>query len=369
MVALVLFLVATIGCTVVEEQPVNPQAMRAKPATPDPTPRGKIKAKAPPAPTHVELVGTTVSVFESEFPPSAKAKTKAKAIKRFCKWARVDQRGQSQRLATFSRPCPTDVHVAWNPTDSSHALVNLEGNLWEVRDGTTRKLPSGPGTLRDWGIDDVGRPLVLTLQVKPEISEKDGIFTLTHDNKSYDLKKREGTPVLAHVIAFESYRWTHLEGHAIYLDEVDALEIEPFKRLGLRTQDRHPGVHGLEGKSPEEETAKKLSAVEANLQDGGRWMVAETDYGQVVWWQTEEGPNMPVWVDRAIGLDPLPDHIFRAREPLTIEHRGKFLLLTQKGAHPRVWDLKEDKMAFTSNTASGVLFWPFDKEAEPQLEH
>ena len=364
MAIVLMFFLAAIGCTVVQEEPVHPQAVRARPATPDPTPRSKAKAKIPPA-APVDLVGTTVSVFESEYPPASKVKTKAKAMQRFCKWARVDQRGQSQRLAVFSRPCPTDVQMAWDPTNPNHALVNLEGNLWEVNDGTTRKLPNGPGTLRDWGIDDVGRPLVLTLQVKPEIAEAEGKYVLTYEEESFTIEKREGTPVLAHVIALESNHWTHLEVHAIYLDEVDGLKIAPFERVGLRSHDRHPGVHGLEGKSPDEEMAKKLSAFEENLQGNGQWLVAETKHGEVAWRQNDDGPAMPVVVDKAVGLDPLPDHLYRTEAPLTIEHRGKFLLLTQNGAHPRVWDMAEDKMAFTSNTATGVMFWPFgDKEDE-----
>ncbi|MFZ5470026.1 MAG: hypothetical protein ACOZIN_11380 [Myxococcota bacterium] len=318
-----------------------------------------------------------------------------------CVWKRVGLPSKATtEVARFPGSC-VGARVAWSP-DLSRAVVWFDPTF---RSGTTYHGPDTPGSghpedpavdgpvrlfqvdlatgkvvvlpepvvrgsLADLGFAATG-VLAFSTEDLPDAKEGDA-FDVGGETITLPLIA-DGLPALAHAVRLEGAAWTRVESKVTTTGwdyAAGAAALDSWNQLGPRTEVLST-FHSL-GDAVEDEATRALLAPwtpppSADETDG--WAVLRNPLGNLFGWQVSGEfaytTGLLVFQPQGKPPAPLPNLGFTRGDLLAIELRGPYLLvaLTSVGTWPRVYDLREAKLAFASDTARAAVFWPKVKPA------
>lgn len=345
---------------------------------------GGCKKASPEAPRVVDFAVpaaiSTLSVFEP--------------VGAHCEWRQVDPAaGTTVVLARLPGTC-VGARVGWSP-DASKAVVwfdpthvqragyssqvsSKSGYPDEVPDGkaplrafvvSTRKprvgplpIPAMPGhTLQALGVDGSGAVISLFEEAVPE--EAKGV--ITSGDQNFDLTTiTEGLPVLVHAFRREGAEWKKFETKLSTTGWDYALgvkELEAQHKLGPASEDLSRSM--AQGDAVDDEPLPalgKLAPRGAGAEDGQWIFVGAGGARLYVWEISGEFAHTTGLV--ALGSPPavLPKLGFTDGDLVAIRTSGPFVLITGSdvGTHPRLYQLPEGRLLFSSDTARATTFWP-----------
>lgn len=368
-------LVAVVGCKKSNDVvDAGAPAPAAKPAEP---PKAEPVARALPS------APSTLSVFEP--------------VNSSCEWRAVEpESGKATALATLPGSC-VGARVSWSPDaakalvwfdphhvqtaayssstsskpgyEDEHADEQAKPRLFavDVRTGKVDALPL-PAVPERQSLDEVGlgpdgAPLAFLEELLPDDVQEKGSVTV--DGQVFDLTAfEEGLPALAHAMKFADGKWTKAETKATttgwdYAMGVQALDA--FGGLGPRSVELSSGhVQGDAAEPKEVAALKKLAPKKAGPEDGDWVFVGAGGARVYVWEITAEFAYTTGLVAAGTPPQVLPKLGFTDGDLVSVRTSGKYLLVTGSGTgtHPRLYELPEGKLVFSSDTARAVTFWP-----------
>lgn len=367
-------LVAVVGCRKSNAPEASAPAPVTKPAAP---PKAEPVARALPS------APSTLSVFEP--------------VDASCEWRVVEPAsGKTTALATLPGRC-VGARVSWSP-DAAKALVwfdpqhvqaagyssstsskpgyederadeQAKPRLFavDVRTGKVDAvpLPVAPASqsLDELGLGPDGAPLAFFEESLPDDVQEKGSVTV--DGQVFDLTAfEEGLPALAHAMKFAQGKWTKVETKATttgwdYAMGVQALDA--FGGLGPRSVELSSGhVQGDAAEPKEAAALKRLAPKQAGPEDG-EWIFVGAGGARVYVWEiTAEFAYTTGLVATGTPPQVLPNLGFTDGDLVSLRTSGTYLLVTASGVgtHPRLYELPEGKLVFSSDTARAVTFWP-----------
>jgi hypothetical protein len=289
-----------------------------------------------------------------------------------CRWSRVElPAGERQVLATMAAPCdPANEGAVWFH-ERTRALLRLKGpSLWQVslESGKAALLPVLPlGELSEYGFDQAGNPVALTLESKPD--EKGDLHFETQ--VFHPRKGAEGKPALAHafVLGADS-QWQHREvkltdvewDHATGVTALDAAQLIGVteRRSSLDVVPQGDGIEERALVNRLNGLFRRKPAHDDDQQSG--WIRAQTSPPSYIFMGAGESPfatgllalTLGDEVIEAPGLPPIGE------KRAFVHVRNPFILLaTPERTNPRVYDVRTGRLAFRSETGGGVVYWPW----------
>ena len=281
-----------------------------------------------------------------------------------CRWLRLDPASKNTSvLATFKTEC-AGAAAAWSH-DRVKALVWFDPYLVDPS-SRARGRAAGPalaevyldgsrsrsfalpakGQAKDVGYGRAGRPVVLTLDAIPEITVGAGTsaqayaFVLSRKNAWSQVETRS-----------TSIGWEEGQGTAALETSVD---------LGPRTRLMADPRPSADTAGFEEE--RRLHAF-APVEDGQGTLKRLKGTRIPVYFveAAEGGATGLIAFEREGKLLAPPGLGFGLEDRVSLVCRGSFLLVTTAvtGSSPRLYSLASGKLLYSSDTASGVVFWPY----------
>jgi len=351
----------------------------------------KAPALAPPEPPPAPLTPMDLSVFDEN--------------EAGCVWNRIHFPGaEVKTIAQFPSTC-AGADVVWS-ADLMRALVSFNpkhvsgssiggakndappkaqiGPLqaFEVDIATGNQTPLPPtkklrGELELFGITPQGI-VALSLEssdklgkaLAKEINKKKKTFQLSGGGEkiSIELPKEpaEGTYAVAHAWLLKDGTWKRLESkftttgwdHGLGVNGLDT-----YHQFGPRAQ-MLLKVHSL----PNAEELKEVGPLSAwtpqTDDERMRWEKQSTPHGELFAWMTgvevDYMTGLLLYQPKGKEISPLPGLGFTKEELVALLIRGTWLLVGTKdiGAWPRVYDLRKGELAWSSDSARAVVFWP-----------
>jgi hypothetical protein len=393
-------LLAALASTVVgckKEQPPAPATPKAPAtaATPAPAPAPARKdplVEVPPS-------DSTLSVLE---PKDGK-----------CQWLRVDPVASKRAVVASLEGDCKGARVSWSP-DLARALVwfdpanvlsagyysqdaspagwpdesptkGAHSRLYEVTlaSGEVRPVPFPPedGEVRDIGYDAKGL-LARSLQPLTDEQQLQGSVIIDDQELSFDTEA-EGLPALAFGYRLDAQgKWKRVEVKttsdgsdlspglaALELaaqgpDSLSLLASQPTSALGEPTPEQ---VTRLRPFVPAP-LVEKVKAEGMPEDSGLGWFRGTTEAGAFYVWQVTGDTSHTTGhlvFEHGERLSPAKDLGFTDGDMVSVELSGPFLLVASQrvGSHPRLYDLRTRALAFRSDTARAVTFWPPQRDA------
>lgn len=226
--------------------------------------------------------------------------------------------------------------------------------------GTVKPLPLPKFAIETLGLDAQGRVLALSLDLVNETDVIDGKTLVDGKPIAVDFPA-EGLRALAHAWRFEGDGWKRVETAQTTTGwdyGLGVAALDASKTLGPHSTEL------LDTHAPDAElddaTTKRLTMV-APKGDGtwGSWGTAGSRL--FAWLVTAELTYSTGFVVlEAAAMRPAPQLGFSAGELAAIRTRGRFGLVSsrQAGTHPRVYDLNQGTLVWSSDSARAVSFWP-----------
>lgn len=367
-------LVAVIGC---KKSEVTESSAPPPVARPAPPPEAELVLRPLPS------ADSTLSMFEpvgsscewrTVEPESGKATTLA-TLPGSCVGARVSWRKDLAVALVWFDPKHVQSAGYWSNTSSKpgyedeHADEQAKPRLFvvDVRTGKVAAVPFPVAperqSLDEVGIGADGAPLAFFEESLPDDVQEKGSVTV--DGRVIDLTGfDEGLPALAHAMKFMDAKWTRVETKATttgwdYAMGVQALDA--FGGIGPRSVELSSGHLQGDNAGPKEVAAlKKLAPKKAGSEDG-EWIFFGVGGARVYAWEiTAEFAFTTGLVATGTPPQVLPKLGFTDGDLVSLRPSGKYLLVTASGVgtHPRLYELPEGTLVFSSDTARAVTFWP-----------
>ncbi|WP_257461466.1 hypothetical protein [Archangium lipolyticum] len=380
---------AATGCK--KEQPPGPTPSKTSEAAPAATAPAAVK-KDPLA--EVPRTDSTLSLLDAQ---NGK-----------CQWLREDPVAQKRAVvASFDGDCK-GARMAWS-TNLDKALVWFDPRsvqssgysspdaspqgypdekptpgapqrMYEVTVASgevrTVPVPSVEGELQELGYKGADLLALSLGSLSEEQQQAQGPITVDGQAITFD-SDLEGLPAIAYAYRLDKDgQWKRVEvkGTSQGADlSLGVSALDAASGQGPRSTDMLRSQLDEEGPEPTEaQLAKLLPLVPAPLVEKvkaegvetyGSWAHGTTPAGSFYVWQvTGEGAYTTghIVVETGGQLQPLKDVGFRDSDLVSVSTRGPFLLVSAErvGTHPRLYDLRANKLAFRSDTARATTFWP-----------
>lgn len=344
-----------------------------------------VDAGAPPAPVIEKRDVTATQYSLSLFEPNG-----AK-----CDWALLDvATSKRSTIASFDGTC-VGVHVAWSE-DTHHAVVwfrpafvsgssygsqtssppgfaeekvdeTAKDRVFQVSviDGRvkTLSLPAFPSMeLQAFGIDTEGHALAFFEQDLTDAEAKKKSITIEGEKIALP-KVAEGMPALAHLYRFEGEAWKRVRSVPTTTgwDYAQGASALGEYQLGTRSEELASGNLGGDGADDEEQKALSVLLPKKLKSDDGEWVFVGAGKTRVyVWTVTAEFSYATGLIALLEPPRVLPGLGFTDGDIVSARPNGSMFLVTSAdvGSHPRLYELPEGKLRFSSDSARGVTFWP-----------
>ena len=178
---------------------------------------------------------------------------------------------------------------------------------------------------------------------------------------------------LARAFAYKNGKWVLFEKKPTSDERCDALGIRALNSVlgtgpeSLSLLDAHSGGDNVEDKP----TLARLAKMQPPGlgKNGGMWIKIKTEYGPVYMYEAALADysfnSGLILLERQGRLQRLPDEGFTAGDLVGVLVQGPYLLVAshESGCHPRVYDLRTDKLVFKSDMARAAVFWPESNDA------
>ena len=308
-----------------------------------------------------------------------------------CEWIRLDLPArQTRRIVSFDGDC-TGAGMAFSP-DKSRALVwfdpELRGGSYsesgmsppfvkdespkdstlrifevEVPSGTTMALAPPPrGKRANFGYTTKNEAILLAEEEVPY--SEDSKSGLIFEGRRLTVPDGEGIPELVHAFRLAGKQWQRIETQASLV----GADYSPRTSILNAARDLLPNTTDILSPHPSGKAVEE-PALLARLKDQAP-LLASRD-GQ---WSRLGSSSVLVWqvsfeflystgallLDDGKTLTALPGMDFTDGDLTAPRVRGNYLLVTQAvtGRHPRLYDLREKKRLYSSDSAVAVIFWP-----------
>jgi hypothetical protein len=242
-------------------------------------------------------------------------------------------------------------------TNKTQRLFEVDINSGKV---TNLALPPR-GKLSDIGYNAKNEALAF---VEEESKFTDGKNpTIDFDGKKIPVESEEGSPILVHAFTLKTDKWeiSETKGSTTGADMAMGLHaLDSFKDLSPRTTELL-SPHPSGGKAAEGALAERLKTYAPKLATReGEWLQLEPSV--LVWMVSIEfvfATGKVVFDDGSKFIEP-PNLGFTDGDLIAPMVQGNYLLVAQSdtGRYPRVYDIKERTLLFSSDTARAVVFWP-----------
>ncbi len=178
----------------------------------------------------------------------------------------------------------------------------------------------------------------------------------------------EGTPAVAMVDAWDGRAW-HLEEMVETrqgMGPTDEWHVTTAARASLPSSEELLGARPRTRRITADERAELRPITPAKVEpdDTDDWETLETEHGPLFIWMliNEEyrvARGRIAWPSRGAVAD-LPNLGFTAGEFVSALVSGRFLLVAGEGsgAYPRLYDLVEQRLVWSSESARATIFWP-----------
>lgn len=350
-------------------------------------PSPEVDAGAPPALVELPRPASpsTLSIFE---PADGK-----------CSWRHEDPLAKKRVvLATFPGSC-VGVRVAWS-ADASKAIVWFDPRLVEST-GYSSSTSSPPG-YPDEKVDETAKPRFFLVDTRtgktepltmPEVKDASlgdlGLTargevvalleesipegttgTVKSGTETLDLATiTEGIPVIVHAWRREGADWKRFETRLSstgwdYGQGVRELEAE--RTLGPRSVELLAShAQGDSAEGDELAALKKHAPQKAKTADDGSWIFLGAGGTRVFVWEIS-GEFAHTTGLVVVNDAKLPELGFTDGDLVAIRSSASFLLISNShsGTHPRLYELPAGKLAYRSDVARGVTFWPTTAKPE-----
>lgn len=309
-----------------------------------------------------------------------------------CEWIRLDLPAhQTRRIASFDGGC-TGAGMAF-PPDKTRALVwfdpELRSGSYSESDMTppfVKTEPSKDATLRvyevavatghvaalaqpprgrisSFGYNTRNEAILLTEEEIPYSEESKP--WLNFEGKQLPVPTGEGGPELVHAFRLTGKQWQRIETKASLV----GADYSPRTSVLDAARDLSPNSTDILSPHSEGQIVKepalleKLNAYAPSLASReGQWLRLESS--SVLVWQVSFEfvySTGALLFDDGKTLTALPEIDFTDGDLTAPLVHGNYLLITQAalGAHPRLYDIKEKKLVYSSDSAVAVIFWPY----------
>ena len=382
-------LLAALASTVVGCKKEQPPA----PATPKAPAAAAATPAAAPAPVRkdplveVPASDSTLSVLE---PKDGK-----------CQWLRVDPVASKRAVVASLEGDCKGARVSWSP-NLARALVWFDpANVLSAGYSSSDASPAGypdesptkgahhrlyevtlaSGEVRDIGYDAQGL-LARSLQPLTDEQQLQGSVIIDGQELSFDTEQ-EGLPALAFGYRLDAQgKWKRVEvkttsDGADLAPGLAALELAPQGPDSSSLLASQP-ISALEEPTPEQVTrllpfvpaplVEKVKAEGMPEDSGLGWFRGATEAGAFYVWQVTADTSHTTGhlvFEHGEQLSPAKDLGFTDGDVVSVELHGPFLLMASQraGTHPRLYDLRTRALAFRSDAARAVTFWPSQRDA------
>jgi hypothetical protein len=244
--------------------------------------------------------------------------------------------------------------------------------------------PPEDGEVRDIGYDAKGL-LARSLQPLTDEQQLQGSVIIDGQELSFD-GEEEGLPALAFGYRLDAQgKWKRVEVKttsdgadlapglaALELvsqgpDSITLLASQPISALGEPTPEQ---VTRLRPFVPAP-LVEKVKAEGMPEDSGLGWFRGATEAGAFYVWQVTADTSHTTGhlvFENGEQLSPARDLGFTDGDVVSVELHGPFLLMASQraGTHPRLYDLRTRALAFRSDTARAVTFWPPQPKPDTQ---